>query len=168
MFVLGVLFFPTKESVWIRLGRDAARDSLVVAVVACFLWGIWRTVGAKIRFRSCIALFAYFSGIFLLLTLPFIAVADSLFESYDPSLYSRLLDAGAHTAPVLDASIDAVPDLPRLIISIGYLIVLSWGCLLWGSFRPLANVSKARSFAAFAIFGSLYLAVAALEWWFSR
>jgi hypothetical protein len=168
LFVLSLVFFPTKESIWIRLGRGAARDVLTIPLLAGGIWCVWRAVGAKIRFRSSVALCSYFFSVLYLFTFPFVAVADSLFKSYDPNLYSKMVEGGGHSAPVLDAPSDTVPDLPGLIILAGFVIVLLWGCLLWGSFRPLANVSKARSFAAFAIFGILFSVLVVLRWWFSK
>jgi len=146
---------------WITVGIFFVLTLLSVLLFALIIWLAWLSVGAKTSINAVFVTSSYFSGVLLVIIMPFLLLGLGLMKVIDPGIYNELYVK--HSSVPFDMLIASKGYIVFIYcMFFGLLVDFLWFFVAWGSYRELANFTKVRSAMAFAIFNILFVLVSAI------
>lgn len=149
-FIGQLPFLPEKQNKEVMFGVFAIHSALGFILSIIVLGVAWRMAGGKLPWKKFIVPSCYFSGISTLLSLAVLLLAAGTFYVIDPVLCWQVF--GGNVAEPFDLLNSTGFRVFWIIFGAGILLVFGWVFWIWGAYRELNQVSKARSGIAFAVY----------------
>jgi hypothetical protein len=135
------------EKPWKLVASELIIILLMVAYGAASVRFSWWLVGGKAQARSFFIIYAYISGVLLIIISVINLLALGVFKVFDPATFAKMT---AHQS--IKGSVDQASLMIFIaIIGAGFLIAEIWGFIAWGSYRVLCGKGRFRSAVAFVI-----------------
>lgn len=129
-----------------------------------YVWMIWKShvwLGGEIDLRQVLIVNLYFVGVLNLITFLFglfpVFIAFQIFPNFSVGLIMPHLPASFYLQGREIQQINLKIFFSLLIFVIPSLLTVFWAICVWGAYRYISGISKARSFIAFLTSGIGYL-----------
>jgi hypothetical protein len=147
MLIAQVSILPEQKDYLLSFASLTVMSAFWLLLMSAALYFSWRVVGGTLSFRTFFIVSCYFASISTLILVAFTLVGAGFMKYMDPDALIRVVNGNQPSDP---NSVGYVGFC--LIVAAGLIAVYAWIVLVWGAYRQLNSVSRARSATALAVF----------------